>query len=313
MSDSNRKYKVLFVDDESRILTALRSIFRREYEVFTANSGDEALQVLADNQIDVIVSDQRMPNMLGNELLAKVHKEYPKTMRVLLTGFMDKEAIIKTINEGEIYRFVNKPWNNDEIREIVAEAALASELEIDQPAVETQQPSAESKKIGGDDHAMLMMEKSQDVRNQIRKFCQQQEIRVYGTQSIPQAVDAVSLRPSIGVAVVELPVEQEEAVQTISMLKQKRPDLISIVLTDETDAQTAVDLINSGQVFRYLSKPLETEALEQTVEQAFNRHDFLRKNKKAQKRYKVDNTKVGFSQGIKNLFTGFGSQQSSNA
>lgn len=310
MPDSNRKYKVLFVDDESRILTALRSIFRREYEVFTAEGGEQALEVLANNQIDVIVSDQRMPNMLGNELLAKVHKQYPKTMRVLLTGFMDKEAIIKTINEGEIYRFINKPWNNDEIREIVAEAALASELEI---AIAEQQPTEADRKIGGADHAMLMMEKSQDVRNQIRKFCQQQEIRIYGTQSIPQAVNAVNLRNSIGVAVVELPVDPSEAIQTISMFKKERPDLISIVLTDETDAQTAVDLINSGQVFRYLSKPLETEALEQTVEQAFSRHNFLRKNKQAQKRYKVDNSKVSFSQGIKSLFSGFGKSEGSQA
>ena len=310
---ADKKYKVLFVDDESRILTALRSIFRREYEVYTANGGEEALQVLAENKIDVIVSDQRMPNMLGNELLAKVHKQYPQTMRVLLTGFMDKEAIIKTINEGEIYRFINKPWNNDEIREIVAEAALASEMEIAQVDFELDAGEQTEKKIDGKDLAMLMMEKSQDVRNQIRKFCQQQDIRIYGTQSIPQAVNAVSLRDSIGVAVVELPVDPNEAIQTISLFKKERPDLISIVLTEETDAQTAVDLINSGQVFRYLSKPLTTSDFEQTVEQAFNRHRFLKKNKQAQKRYKVDNSKVSFSKGIKGLFSGFGKSQESRA
>ena len=102
-----KKYSVLFVDDEKRILTALRSIFRREYDVYIANSGREALAVLESKPVDVIVSDQRMPNMLGHELLAEVHKRYPKTMRLLLTGFMDKEAIVDTINEGEIYRFIN--------------------------------------------------------------------------------------------------------------------------------------------------------------------------------------------------------------
>ena len=125
---TEKKYSVLFVDDEKRILTALRSIFRREYDVHIANGGEEALAILAENEINVIVSDQRMPNMLGNELLAEVHKLYPKTMRLLLTGFMDKEAIIKTINEGEIYRFINKPWRNDEIHQTIAEAALASEF-----------------------------------------------------------------------------------------------------------------------------------------------------------------------------------------
>ncbi len=81
MTTTEKKYSVLFVDDEKRILTALRSIFRREYDVYIANGGEEALEILANNKINVIVSDQRMPNMLGNELLAQVHKLYPQTMR----------------------------------------------------------------------------------------------------------------------------------------------------------------------------------------------------------------------------------------
>ena len=113
MNAVNKKFSLLFVDDEKRILTSLRSIFRKEYKVFVANSGSEALELLDNNQIDVVVSDQRMPGMLGNELLSIIHKKHPKTMRLLLTGFVDKDAIINTINEGEIYRFINKPWNND--------------------------------------------------------------------------------------------------------------------------------------------------------------------------------------------------------
>jgi len=130
MSESKRKYRVLFVDDEPRVTSALKAIFRREYEVFVANSGADALTLLKKNQVDVLVSDQRMPHMLGNELLAKVSKLYPQTMRILLTGFMDKKAIVDSINEGEVYRFINKPWRNEEMREIVAEAALASEIPI---------------------------------------------------------------------------------------------------------------------------------------------------------------------------------------
>ena len=104
MTDPNRKYRVLFVDDEPRVTSALKAIFRREYDVLVANSGAHALKILANNSVDVIVSDQRMPNMLGNDLLAKVSKHCPQTMRILLTGFMDKQAIVDSINQGEVYR-----------------------------------------------------------------------------------------------------------------------------------------------------------------------------------------------------------------
>jgi DNA-binding NtrC family response regulator len=309
---NEKKYSVLFVDDEKRILTALRSIFRREYDVYIADGGEEALAILAENKIDVIVSDQRMPNMLGNELLTKVHQLYPKTMRLLLTGFMDKEAIIKTINEGEIYRFINKPWRNDEIHKTIAEAALASEFDIseivDHSAIDTKQKSTFLKDIAGNnpDEGVVMMGSSQELRNQIRQVCRRHDINIYGTQSIPQAIGVMSARSAIGVAIIELPVNTDEAMQTISMLKEKRPELISIVLSNETDAETAVELINSGQVFRYLAKPLKTEKLEQVIEQAFTRHHVLKNHSGAKQRYKVEKTPRSLTSSIKELFSSFG-------
>jgi len=318
MSTSTKKYSILFVDDEKRILTALRSIFRREYDVHIANGGHEALEILARQPIDVIVSDQRMPNMLGSELLAEVHQHYPQTMRLLLTGFMDKEAIIKTINEGEIYRFINKPWRNDEIHKTIAEAALASEFVVEDissssesaaPVVSLDSSVAattqEVGKLKGA-QAMLMMGSSQVLRNQIRHLCRQHSISIYGTQSIPQAVGVVSAKPSIGVSVIELPVNTDEAMHTISVLKEQRPEMITIVLADEIDAEVAVDLINTGQVFRYLTKPLQTDKLEKAVQQAFIRHNILKKNAHAQQRYKVERLGGKITSGLKELFTSFG-------
>jgi DNA-binding NtrC family response regulator len=309
---NEKKYSVLFVDDEKRILTALKSVFRREYDVYIAGGGEEALAILAENKVDVIVSDQRMPNMLGNELLTKVRQLYPKTMRLLLTGFMDKEAIIKTINEGEIYRFINKPWRNDEIHKTIAEAALASEFDItetvDHNPSDAKQNSTFLKDIAGNnpDQGVVMMGSSQELRNQIRQVCRQHDINIYGTQSIPQAVGVVSARSGIGVAIIELPVNTDEAIQTISIFKEKRPELISIVLSNETDAETAVALINSGQVFRYLTKPLETEKLEQAMEKAFTRHHILKNHAGAKKRYQVEKTTRSLTSSLKKLFSSFG-------
>ena len=308
----DKKYNILFVDDERRILTALRSIFRRKYNVFLANSGLEALEILGTQSINVIVSDQRMPNMLGHELLSKVHKHHPETMRLLLTGFMDKEAIIETINEGEIYRFINKPWNNDEIYKIIAEAALASEFALNtsqHPQSNTQEPvltTINQPTTPMVDQAILMMGSNQELRNQIRYLCRQNDISIYSTQSIPQAIEVVAAKPTIGVTIIELPVDTDGAIQTISLLKEKRPELISIILADETDAETAVALINSGQVFRYLTKPLQTDKLKKTIEQAFIRHNILKENTHMHQRYKVEKPKSKLAAGLKELFSSFG-------
>lgn len=315
---TDKKYTILFVDDEKRILTALKSIFRRQYTVHIASSGKEALEILASTPVDVIVSDQRMPHMLGHELLAQVHRLYPKTMRLLLTGFMDKQAIIDTINEGEIYRFINKPWNNDDIQEIIAEAALASEFEVDAPTDSHQIPitpqagkSSASTSTAAQltvkaGQGVLMMGSNQDLRNQIRTFCRQNDLKIYGTQTIPQAVGVVSASESVGVAIIELPFNTDEAIQTISLLKEKRPELISIVLTEETDAETAVELINSGQVFRYLEKPLEETKLTSIIAQAFTRHNRLKSNTAAQQRYRVQKSSQSITSSIKDLFSSFG-------
>ena len=319
MSNPNRKYKVLFVDDEPRVTSALKAIFRREYDIFIANSGKDALRLLKETQVDVLVSDQRMPEMLGNELLAKVSSLYPQTMRILLTGFMDKQAIVNSINDGEVYRFINKPWNNDEMREVVAEAALASEIPViplqtsddATPKSDTQtqenvasaaQVSAKQSLKPKGDQALLMMEQKKDVRHQIRKFCSDQEIMIYGTQNVSQAVAAATSRESIGVAVIELSEDTKSALQTINLLKQARPELITIALTDEYDAHTAVDLINQGQVFKYLAKPLDITRFQNTLQNAFSRHHFLKKNTSAQKRFKVEKTKGKLVESLQGFF-----------
>ena len=319
MNDQKRKYTVLFVDDEPRITSALRAIFRKEYNVLIANSGADALPILANQNVDVIVSDQRMPEMLGNELLAIVSQKYPQTMRILLTGFMDKQAIVNSINDGEVYRFINKPWNNEQMREVIAEAALASEIPIinydevsdekstDSPVVPANNDNtAIPQPVEEDNRAMLMIEKQKDIRHQIRKFCSKESIMIYGTQNAEQAIAAATSRDTIGVAIVELSTDTDEAIQTINLLKQARPEIITIALTEEYDAHTAVDLINQGQVFKYLAKPLDIKGFQKTIQNAFLRHNFLKNNNESVKRFKVEKS-VGVLASLQGLFKRFAS------
>lgn len=320
MSNVNKKYTILFVDDEPRITSALRAIFRRDYNILIANSGTAALEILDKHDVDVLVSDQRMPEMLGSELLAIVSQEHPRTMRILLTGFMDKQAIVDSINQGEVYRFINKPWDNNQIRETVAEAALASDIpnieysSVESKSVESKEsdanksnndsPIIDSGDLVHEDRAMLMIEQKKDVRHQIRKFCSNESIMIYGTQNVEQAVAAATSRESIGVAIIELSEDTDEAVQTINLLKQARPELITIALTEEYDAHTAVDLINQGQVFKYLAKPLDITGFQNTIQNAFMRHHFLKNNEASTKRFKVEKTNTILSS-LQGLFARF--------
>lgn len=107
---------VLLVDDEESITNSLRRLLRSQpYDILVADSGAKALELLEQRPIDVVVSDARMPNMDGATLLAHIHRRYPSTLRILLTGYADMTMIAKAINEGQIHRYVSKPWNDEDM------------------------------------------------------------------------------------------------------------------------------------------------------------------------------------------------------
>lgn len=115
-------HKLLVVDDEPANLRSLARLFREEYEVLTAESGQEALEVLGQHDVAVLITDQRMPGMEGIELLQKTVPIRPRMVRMILTGHTDVAALVAAINCGQVYRYVTKPWNNEELRVTVKRA-----------------------------------------------------------------------------------------------------------------------------------------------------------------------------------------------
>ncbi len=115
-------YKILIVDDEPANLRTLARLFREDYEVLTAASGDEALVLLGQHDVALLITDQRMPGMTGIELLKKTVPLRPRMVRIILTGYTDVDALVEAINCGQVYRYVAKPWNNDELRLTVKRA-----------------------------------------------------------------------------------------------------------------------------------------------------------------------------------------------
>jgi type II secretory ATPase GspE/PulE/Tfp pilus assembly ATPase PilB-like protein/DNA-binding response OmpR family regulator len=114
-------YRILLVDDEPNILKSLKRVFRQEnYEVYTASSAMEALQVLDKTPCQLMITDYQMPGMTGADLLRQVKQEYPDTVRIMLTGHADTDAVMAAIKEGAVYKFILKPWNDDDLRISVA-------------------------------------------------------------------------------------------------------------------------------------------------------------------------------------------------
>lgn len=120
----DEQMKILCVDDEKNVLKAIQRLFLdSDYEILTAESGDEGLEVFSNNStIQLVISDYRMPKMNGVDFLKAVYKKWPETIRIVLSGYADTASIVEAINEGHIYRFIPKPWNDDELKVTVAKA-----------------------------------------------------------------------------------------------------------------------------------------------------------------------------------------------
>lgn len=113
---------ILYVDDEVNNLTAFKANFRRDFKIYTAESAEEAKKIVEEKNLHVIISDQRMPGKTGVEFFEDILVEYPEPIRILLTGYADIEAVIDAINRGEVYRYITKPWDENDLRVTIKNA-----------------------------------------------------------------------------------------------------------------------------------------------------------------------------------------------
>lgn len=282
------KAKVLFVDDEEHIVSTLRSLCRNACDVYTATSGAQALEIVKSNSIHVIVSDQRMPEMAGIELLREVKRLSPATMRIMLTGYADFADIVSSINDGEVYRYIYKPWNNKEVLATVIAAAevalsLAGEPQTAPPktGVETAQTN------------ILVVDDAPEVHTTIKKLFEGKR-QVWSASNCERALDILE-RENIGVVVSDVFVGRQDITQLLKILKDQHPHMVTVVLTTFNDANMVVGLINNGQIFRYLTKPVHTGQLRVSIEAALLYHAKCQHEPRLLSRHRVEKMEVGSS------------------
>lgn len=300
-------HTILFVDDEQRVLTSMRAMFRREYNVLLANSGVEALALLSQHRVDVIISDQRMPGMTGVEVLKQVKVLAPNAMRILLTGYADLAAIEASINEGEVFRYLTKPCAAAELKQAIGLAAGVAGMGTDAPA-----PPRERRlpKVIGEGPApapapSAHVAAERPVRSPVGRYAPsvvasrgsalpvdvllftddavmvaalqaslEGKHRIHAVATLDAAVTALESHP-IGVLVTDTAVSEEAITGLTTALKRHVPQLVTIVASGRSDAQLLIDLINYGQIFRFLLKPLHAGQCRLSVESAVIKHRAL--------------------------------------
>lgn len=334
METAARKANVMFVDDEQRVLTSMRALFRRDYNVHLANSGDEALALLDSQDMDVIVSDQRMPGMTGVDVLKACKRRAPRAMRILLTGYADKDAIAASINEGEVFRYLTKPCARETLRETVAMAVNAAGLgapeaehagaandaspltlhEAPEPpatgSLTTARPAAEPASpppaAPGVEPAAerpaapairkeaieLMVLSGDQTFTAALESALGMSYRLHAVADTEQALKVLEDNP-VGVVITDMAVNADEVQALTHELKHCVPELVTIVASDHSDAHRLIDLINGGQVFRFLLKPIRPKQTAIWIDSAVGKHLELVKNPRLVARHAVARPSTG--------------------
>jgi serine/threonine-protein kinase len=270
------KARILFVDDEERILNAVRALFRQDYEVTTAEGGEAALEALNTLDFHVIVSDQRMPGITGVELLRQARTLAPNAVRMLLTGYTDLAALVGSINQGEIFKFVMKPWDNDEIRRSMADAArIGLELAATAPAAGAA-PQAGPAKAANPRSAgsLLVIDPRQGLAKGLERL-------LAGTAHVmqvatPQEAAKALHGQEVAAIVADLGAGTDGLVALFKMLKEKRPEILTILIAEEPDSELGIELINKAQIYRFLPKPVSAKELRTQVAAALRRYATLK-------------------------------------
>src|ERR1700709_360804 len=147
MSGAVSKRPILIVDDEPEMLFSLRGLLRREFEVFTATSGQEGIDIMQGNEIHIVMTDQRMPEMTGVEFLAKVKCSHPGAVRLIFTGYAEIKAVINAINHSNVFRYVTKPWDPETLLKVLREAGEQYDQIVDRTKLQEDLRALEGRAI----------------------------------------------------------------------------------------------------------------------------------------------------------------------
>lgn len=275
--------RLLCIDDEMRVLRALKALFR-DIEVQLCNDPRQAMTMAAQFDADVVICDQRMPQMAGVEALREIKISAPRAMRILLTGYADLKAVLGSVNESEVFRYVNKPWDNSELRALVIEAGRIAR----HAAVISADPISEADAVQARaEVGILVLEDDVSVQARLREILAP-HYQVRFANNVERALQILE-HYETGVVISETESRQGDLTGLLKALKVHHPYIATVVITERANAQTAMELINEGQVYRMLLKPVRMGSCRISVDSAIGRYWKLKRNPQATQRFAVAN------------------------
>ena len=270
------KPTLLLIDDEERILRSLRMLFFTTYNVRMTTDPEEAIRILRDEKVHVIVSDQRMPTMQGSELLRIARETSPATMRILLTGYSDLDASIASVNEGEVFRYLMKPWQVDEVKTVVAEAAAIAEASF---AVKLHTAAAAGT-VSNTPVAdairprVLIIDNEQATSLTVREILGDR-CEIVWANTAQLAMEELA-KQDVSLVISDLMLGDTNVSYILKTIKQLNPQTQCIVVTSFNDTSRLIELINQAQISRYLPKPVSKNMLARNLETMLERFHILR-------------------------------------
>jgi len=258
------KPTLLLIDDEERILRSLRMLFFSGYTVRMTTDPQEAIRILSEEKVHVIISDQRMPLMQGSELLRIARETSPATMRILLTGYSDMDASIASVNEGEVFRYLLKPWAGEEVRKVVAEAAAIAKASFAVQSHVEIEPVSVRKKA-----RVLIMDQEEATAKAVHEILGDR-CEIVWASDVQHAMEELA-RQDVSVVVSDLMLGETNVSYILKTIKQLNPQTQCIVVTSFNDTSRLIELINQAQISRYLPKPLSKNMLARYLESMLER------------------------------------------
>ncbi len=260
--------KVLCVDDEPGLLRSLRWLLRSQYEVAVASSGFDGLALLSAENFDVVISDQRMPGMTGTEFLERAREVSPRSIRLLLTGYSDFNAVLSSVNDSEVFRFISKPWDNQKLLDTVGDAAKVARMT--QTSWVDFQDTVTS--LGSDafDECVLVFDNDTGAGAQWQTAIKNAG-KLLCTNDIGEAVSHLT-RQKVAVLITDIQGAQSQQMDLIRAVRRNQPQVVVLVYSQERDSVVIGRLINEGQIYRFIAKPAGPEYLNRTLRSALARH-----------------------------------------
>jgi DNA-binding NtrC family response regulator len=288
-SEPGKALRLLCIDDELRILRALKALFR-DCDVQLCSDPRQALEMARQFDPDVVLCDQRMPQLPGVDVLREMKAHCPRSMRILLTGYADLKAVLGSVNEGEVFQYVNKPWDNAALRALVHEAArIAREA----PSLDAANIPEREAEVARGEVGVLVLEDDVSSQHRIREILAP-HYQVRFANNTDRALQILEQHET-GVVISETETMQGDLTGLLKALKLHHPHIATVILTERANAQTAMELINEGQVYRMLIKPVRMGSCRLSVDAAISRYWKLKRNPRAVARYALAQV-PGFAQ-----------------